>query len=78
MQVNIRDWALTPEAQNIYYRASFIVYDFLTGRYENTIKDLYKGKVTKKQVYRILGKIRKYNGLPVSVISNYTKRIREC
>ncbi len=75
-QMDIRNWALTSEARAIYPNASFIVYDFLTGRYENTIKDLNSGKITKKQVYRILGKIHKFRALPTSVILNYTKRIK--
>ena len=72
----IQEWAMTTEAQYIYSNVSFIIYDFLTGRYENTLKDLSRGKITKIQVYRILGKIKKYNGLPASVIAQYTKRIQ--
>lgn len=76
-QIKIGEWALTSEAQHITEKASFLVYDFLTGRYENTLKDLSRDKVTKKQVYRILGKTRFFQALPNSVIKNYVKRIKE-
>lgn len=76
-QAKIKEWALTSAAQAITPKASFLVYDFITGRYENTLKDIERGKVTKQQVYRILGKIGKFKALPKSVISNYTKKIRD-
>jgi hypothetical protein len=76
-QADIGEWALTSEAQSISDRVSFIVYDFVTGRYENTLKDLNRGRVTKKQVYKILGKIKNFHALPVETIKYYTHRIND-
>ena len=59
-QDKIRAWALTPEAQAITPKASFLVYDFLTGRYENTLKNINDGKVTKADEKQDLALVSDY------------------
>ena len=74
-QLKVREWAATPSSNKITPRAGFLVYDFLTGRFDSTLKDLKNKKVTKQQVYAILDKIEMYGALPGSAIKNYRNRV---
>jgi hypothetical protein len=72
----VREWSHSVEAHNITPHASYIVNDYLNGADEKVIGDIINGRITKRQVYRVLGKIKKFHAIPDKVVSIYTNEVK--